>query len=149
MMWEKDMPHRLKDAWMVVGLVHHYGGMGMKFQLWRMVAGIAVSFYLLLAVVLAAGQSGSYSRSDFDREISKEHAAIQQELAKVDTRMTEVERREKELEALQVEHRLTMIETMVQTSHSLLLGMAAAIGLLLIETTIRGFFGLRKAINPS
>jgi len=114
----------------------------MRFQLGRVVGGFLVALYL--AAALFAGAMQHQSNDEYQRQLVSNYGALKEELARQDVRLTEIERREKELEAIQIEHRLTTIETTEQTNHTLLVGASLAIVLMLIETMVRGFAGMRR-----
>lgn len=114
----------------------------MRFQIGRVLGGFLVALYLALALFGSSVQRPS--DEEYQHQMVREYAALKEELARHDVRLSEIERREKELAAIQIEHRLTSMETTEQTNHTLLVGASLAIVLMLIETMIRGFAGMRR-----
>lgn len=54
-----------------------------------------------------------------------------------DQRITDVERRLNDYDGLKLDARVTRLEAMAESNHSLLIGIASCIGILVIETGIR------------
>ncbi len=119
------------------------GGFPMRFQFGRVIGGFLVALYLAFAL-FAAGTKKNPDEEQYRQDLYEQYSRLKEDMARQDVRLTELERREKEIEALQIEHRLTSMETTEQTNHSLLIGASLAIVLMLIETIVRGFSGIRR-----
>ena len=93
------------------------------------------------------------TQRDFEQYKDKfedRQAAQDEKIATNIQRLSDVERRLTTMDAERLAERMTRVEAMSETTHELLIAIASALALLLVETTMRLVSGLRiiKRLEP-